>query len=396
MIKVLRIITRLNNGGPAKQAIWLSSLLDHEKYEKILLAGQTEENEDDILWFAERYNVSPILLKNLKRSIAPISDIKSLSQVYKFICERKPDIIHTHMSKAGLLGRAAGIIYNLLHKHNIKLVHTFHGHIFHSYFSTLKTRLFIFIERVLAKKTTALIAISNKQKEEINIKYRIGKKGQFRTIPLGIDYGNIKKKKRGRGNKTSSLKIGMMGRISDIKNYELAIGIADEIKKNKIDAVIHVAGGGGGGEKDLNALIEKVKQKNLQDRILFHGNIKNPEEFWKDIDIAMITSKNEGTPVSLIEAMLTGIPFIASEVGGIPDMTVEPLHASGNIKYYKNCILIGSFSQGDFFKGIQYYFEKKQARIEAGTAGAKFAASVFTIDRLLDDIRKLYESILSE
>ena len=290
------------------------------------------------------------------------------------------------MSKAGLIGRIATIFYNFMNKGSIKIVHTFHGHVFHSYFSKIKTNLFIFIEKFLAKRTDVLIAISEEQRNEIRAKYGVGIKSNFIIIPVGIEYIQDAKK-----NKDSAvLNIGMMGRIADIKNYSFAVDIARKLKEDNIDAKIVIAGGG--NKSDLENLRNKISKLDLNDRIDFIGMVKNPLYFWIDKDLALITSKNEGTPISLIEAMFNGIPFIASKVGGIVDMVGEEFSIKDNICTYDNAVLIDGFNVDDFVDGIKYFMDMV-SRNEAGQKALKIAENKYTLDAHKLRIKQLYNEL---
>jgi len=384
-IKILFVITRLNSGGAAKCAIWLSGMLDEKKFKTVLISGKTEGNENAILWYARKHGVSPVIILWLKRSLNPFSDLISFLKLYRLILKEKPDIVHTHMSKAGLLGRTAAIFYNRFHQKKIKIVHTFHGHVFHSYFSGIKTRLFVFLEKRLLKNTDAIIAISRKLRDEICHILKVENKKKLRIIPLGIDFLPVERV-RSRKLPTREIHIGMLGRLAPVKNYSLAVEIASMLARGKTPAKILI--GGGGSRRDF----KKINQYNSEN-ISFLGNIKKPEDFWKKIDIALITSKNEGTPVSLIEAMFSGIPFIASMVGGIPDMATGLMRREGNLFIYDNCILIKGFDSDDFEKAIRF-FSDSEIRRNAGKCGKRFAEEKYSVKRLIKDIEILYSDLL--
>ena len=388
-MKIIRLITRLNNGGPAKQAVWLSHFLREKGYETTLVAGRTEGEEDDISWYAEKYGVTPVHLDNLGRSISFLSDLKALFALVRILKKKRPDIIHTHMSKAGFIGRAAALLYNTGRRDKIKIVHTFHGHVFHSYFSNLKTNLFLIVEKALAKRTDRIIVISEHQYREIHHTFGIGDASRFAVIPLGIDYTGKKESP----NSTNTAIVGMMGRIAPVKNYGLAIDIAAELKKRHVHAEIRVAGGG--DSVLLAQLREKTRELSVEKYIHFLGNVEEPESFWKDIDIALITSKNEGTPVSLIEAMFTVIPFVAASVGGIPDMAAGTQRQVGNLRYYDNCIQVDSHNPSDYADAIEYYVTDRKKLREAGQAARKLAEKQYSIGRLINDITDLYAKIFS-
>lgn len=382
---IFRIITRLNNGGPAKHAIWLSGMLNAKKFKTVLISGKTEHNEDDIIWYAKKYSVSPLIIPNLKRSLNPISDLIALVRIYRLILKERPHILHSHMSKAGFIGRGAAIIFNLFHRRKIKIIHTFHGHVFHSYFSGIKTRLFIGLEKILAKKTDLLVCISPRLKNEIQRILKIGNPEKFKIIPLGIDFLPPPKNRR-QESQNRYLHVGMLGRLAPVKNYQLAVEIARELAREKIPVKILI--GGGGSTYDF----EKLQQDKINN-ISFLGNIEDSRKFWEKIDIAMVTSKNEGTPVALIEAMISEIPFIASHVGGIPDMTSGSVRREGNLLIYDNCILIQDFHPYDFVKALRF-FSDNEIRRNAGNVSRQFAKEKFSSNRLVFDIETLYRDLL--
>jgi glycosyltransferase involved in cell wall biosynthesis len=372
--KVLSIITRLNNGGPAKIAIWSSGLLDRKKFDSVLITGKTEKDEDDIAWYARKYGVEPVMVPFLRRSLNPFFDVLSVLKIYGLIRKVNPDILHTHMSKAGFLGRTACIIYNFFHKKKVIIVHTFHGHVFHSYFSRLKTALFVHLEKLMANKTDILIAISKNLKNEI-LKY-MGLKNEIkiRIIPLGIDFSPPKARITQTDN-GGWINVGMLGRLAPIKNIALAVEIAGILHERKLPVKIVI--GGSGQPEDFM----KLNRQGLEN-ILFMGSIGRPEEFWNKMDIALLTSKNEGTPVSLIEAMFAGIPFVAPYVGGIPDMACGPCRQENNLIYYKNCTLIKGFQAPDYAAAIQFFCHH-DSRKKAGELARRQARKAYSIQRLI-------------
>ena len=301
-----------------------------------------------------------------------------------------PQIVHTHMSKAGLVGRTAVRLYNIFRKEKIKTVHTFHGHVFHSYFGKLKTKIFIFLERYLGNKTDAIIAISGKQRNELLHMYRIGSKIKLREVPLGIDFKPVQKRK----TNNRYMHIGMMGRIAEVKNYSLAIEIAEAIKKEKLPCIISIAGGG--DDKKLEEYRSVIRGLGLENIITFIGNVDAPEQFWSDKDLAMITSKNEGTPVSLIESMFCGIPYLASRVGGIPDMVNGTvLRKNSNLYIYKNCVQIESHNADDYLKAITLFLNDTVFKEDAERASLELSKK-YSINRLLSDIDSVYTELLND
>ena len=192
-MKILRIIARLNVGGPARHVVWLTRALQDDEFQTTLIAGSVPSGEDDMGYFAQENDVEPVYLREMSREISP-SDLRSLLKLYRRIRTEKPDIIHTHTAKAGTLGRVAGTMYRWLtpgtligRPRQLRIVHTFHGHVFHSYYSARKTRIFLAIERILARVSDRIIVLSDQQLDEINSRFRVGRRERFAIVPLGID-----------------------------------------------------------------------------------------------------------------------------------------------------------------------------------------------------------------
>lgn len=389
--RILYFITRLNNGGPAKIVVWLAARLDREKFETVVITGTAEKNEDEIFWFARKYGVEPMVVPWLRRSMNPLRDFAAVFRFYSVLVRVRPDILHTHMSKAGFIGRCAAVLYNRFHRKKIRLVHTFHGHVFHSYFGELRGRVFVRIERMLARRTDALIAISNRQREEIRGTYGIGKEERFHVVPLGVDFtprnadANVRVGRHG-------LRIGMLGRIAPVKNYPLTVEIAAEMKKRGLDAQIVVAGGG--SAPDLEKLRGIAAARSLEKQIRFVGSVTDPERFWGEMDLALITSLNEGTPVSLIEAMLSGLPFVAPAVGGIPDMTVGAARRRNRLQRYDNAVLVDGFAAEDFADAVALFLDDGAYRRDAGMRGREWAQREYRLERLQCGSQTVYDEVL--
>src|SRR5215217_5379903 len=193
-IKVIRIIARLNVGGPAKHVVWLTSGLDEADFDTLLVAGSVPEGEEDMSYFAEHAGVTPLYIPEMSREISA-KDVVMVWKLFRLFMRERPDIVHTHTAKAGTVGRLAGFFYRWLtpgaltgKPRQCKFVHTYHGHVFHSYYGRRRTQLFLFIERLLAKLVTdRLIVVSRQQSIEIGDKFRVGRPGQIKVIPLGLD-----------------------------------------------------------------------------------------------------------------------------------------------------------------------------------------------------------------
>src|SRR2546430_2517540 len=193
-MKVVRIIARLNVGGPAKHVAWLEAGLRRRGVESLLVAGVVPPGEDDMGYFADSLGVRPTVIREMSREVSP-KDLVTAWKLYRLLLRERPDIVHTHTAKAGTVGRAAGLLYRWLTPSALwgrpgrcRMVHTYHGHIFHSYYGRWKTRLFLLVERALARVATdRIVVVSAQQLEEINGRFRVGRREQFEVIPLGLD-----------------------------------------------------------------------------------------------------------------------------------------------------------------------------------------------------------------
>ena len=329
MKKILRIINRFNLGGPTYNAAYLTKYLEKD-YETILIGGQHEESEKSSLHILDDLGLKPIIIPEMQRSLNPYKDQIALRKIIKIIKEFKPDIVHTHAAKAGALGRRAA------YKMGVKQIyHTFHGHVFHSYFGNLKTKVFKEIEKNLAKKSTKIIAISEIQKKELSEIHRICPAEKIEVIPLGFDLTRFnmdkdskRKKFRKRWNlKENEIAIGIIGRLVPIKNHSFFIdSIKEIIKKSNVPIRAFIVGDG----EEKHNLINYVRNINLDYSLdtspaTFHFTswIKEIDEVNSGMDIICLTSLNEGTPVSLIEAQANGKPIVSTKTGGIKNIVLE-------------------------------------------------------------------------
>lgn len=386
-IRILRIITRLNIGGPAIHAVLLTRDLNDTEFESRLISGAVSKNEGDMGYITPSYNVKPVYISSLKREIHPFSDLMACYRIFKYVRRYKPDIVHTHTAKAGTLGRIAAILANVPVR-----VHTFHGHVFHGYFSTSSTQFFIFIERMLAKFTDAIIAISKGQKEEIVEKYKITNPESCHIIRLGFDlekFLNSAHKKdvfRKRFNfKEDDILVGIAGRLIPIKNHKMFIDAAGHINKNAgkniIDKIKFVIVGDGEMKKELLAY---SRFKGLQKKIFFTGWVKDIDEVYAGLDIVALTSINEGTPVSLIEAMSSSKPVASTNVGGVKD-------AVGDIG-----VLVDIRDHERMADKILELARSGEKREKLGRLGRDFVRNNYSKGRLIFELKELYRDLLSK
>ncbi len=389
MPKVLRIINRFNLGGISYNVSYLSRYLPSE-YETLLIGGPEEEGEESSLYIPQSLGLEPLIIHELRRSINPLGDYFAYRRIKKIIQEFKPDIVHTHASKAGAVGRLAAIRCKIP-----IIVHTFHGHVFHGYFGSFKTGIFKFIERYLAKKSTAIIAISHVQKKELVELHKICDPGKMYVIPLGFDlkrFSENKPEKRTLFRQKymlaeDEIAIGIIGRLAPIKNHYLFIDAIEFVAKNTDKKIKAFIIGDGETKEQLISYIEKKQltystQPGKNSLFVFTSWIKEVDVALAGLDLVCLTSKNEGTPVSLIEAQAASKYIITTNVGGIQDI----LHPE--------CGLLSDASDEETYKQNVLYavthFEAVNKK--AGIASAEVMQK-FSYSRLCSDMSNLYSEL---
>lgn len=408
-MKILRIIARLNVGGPARHVIWLTEELQDNEFQSILIAGTIPKGEADMSYFAGENGVAPVYIAELSRELSP-KDIFALHRIYRQIKLNKPDIIHTHTAKAGTVGRLAAFIYRWLtwgafigKPRPVKIVHTFHGHVFHSYYSNLTTRFFLTVEKLLARfATDRIVVISNQQLQEINGRFGIGREDQFEVIPLGIDLDLFSEDDSNRGvlrNEMAAgddeIVVGFVGRLTEIKNISLLLKAA-AIYRTTIDAAKPKLKFVIVGEGHLREPLEsETESLGLREIISFLGHRSDISDLIAGMDIVALTSLNEGTPLSLIEAMAIGIPVISTAVGGVVDLLGETDDVKNGFRVCRRGIAVESSSPESFYNGLIYLANNEKLRKRLAGSGREFVSAEYSKSRLTRDIKALYRDLLS-
>ncbi|MFT5822180.1 MAG: glycosyltransferase involved in cell wall biosynthesis [Crocinitomix sp.] len=388
MIKVLRIINRFNLGGPTYNATFLSAFIG-EDFETKLCGGQHEKHEGDSMFIPLQYGLEPVIIDVLERNINFSNDRKALKKIRKLIREYKPDIVHTHASKSGALGRYAA------YKEKVPVVvHTFHGHVFHSYFGPLKTGIYKIVERYLAKKSDAIIAISPIQKGELVNKYKIADEKKVRVIPLGFDLDRFQ---ADRANKRiafrneyevalTDIAIGIVGRLAPIKNHVGFIQSIDQMAQVTTKRVVVFVVGDGELRKEIEEQANAVAQKNENLRFVFTSWVKDVDRILPGFDIVALSSLNEGTPVSLIEAQAAGVPVISTNVGGVKDILLD--NVTG--------LVVEEFEVESYTKGLLDLVENEEKREKMSQNGWNHVRDKFHYKRLCKDVKELYVELLKK
>lgn len=393
MIKVLRILNRFNVGGPTHNATYLTKYLE-PKYKTKLIAGKKLDSEGGSEHILKEQGVDYLILDDMSRSINLLKDLKTLFKIIKIINNFKPEIVHTHASKSGALGRLAAILTR-----TPIIVHTFHGHVFHSYFGKLKTQMYIFIEKFLAKRSSAIIAISKLQKRELVEDFKICNSSKVSVIPLGFDLKRFQKNIiQNRASFRQEFKlsedeiaIGIIGRLTPIKNHSFFISAIKELyKKTSKRIKIFIIGDG----EDRESLFELCNKLDMSysyhplNKIDYSANIQftswrqDMENVYAGLDIVTLTSLNEGTPVTLIEAQAANKPIVTTNVGGILDVVLKDKTA-----------LISNNDVDEFSENILKLCENPDLRNTLGMNGYDHVKELFSYERLVYDMQKLYESL---
>ncbi len=395
MIRILRVVNRFNLGGPTFNAAYLTKYL-YPDFETMLIGGIHEDKEESSEFILNSLGIHATVLPEIRRSINGISDIQAYFKIKKIIKDFKPHIVHTHASKAGMLGRKAAFDMNVP-----IVIHTFHGHVFHSYFNAFKTKAFIHIERQLAQKTDRIIAISPSQKEELSKIYCIANENKIEVIPVGIDLTRFienQEEKRYIFRKENQIDddeiaIGIVGRLVPIKNHQLfikAIARAKQQSSKKIRAFIV-------GDGETRYVLEALAhQYNLsispnghtthKPDIRFTSWIKQVDYVYAGLDIVALTSLNEGTPVSLIEAQAAGKPVVSTNVGGIKDIVIEN----------KTALLSNPTDEETFISNMILLINNAEIRKKMSNAGKDFMLSNYHYLNLVQNTKKLYNKLLQE
>lgn len=379
-IRILRIIARLNVGGPAIHVTLLTERLGAPEYESTLVCGTIGGDEGDMRYYAEAHGVTPVILPDLGRSLHPLRDLRTIWKLYRLVRQYKPDIVHTHTAKAGFVGRMAAWLAGVP-----VIVHTFHGHVFQGYFSPTMTRIFLLLERVTARMSSTVITLSEGLKRELADVYHITDREQITVLPLGLDLvpfaATVRKNgsfRREHGIPADAPLIGIVGRLVPVKNHALFLEAAVRVKQQRPDTRFVIVGDG-----ELRAALEaQVEALGLRDTVIFTGWMQNLAPVYADLDVNVISSVNEGTPVSVIEALAAGCPVVATAVGGLPDLLEQgklgALVPSENAEALADALLQVLSDPPD------------------GKATQALMLERYGIERLVRDLERLYAELLVE
>jgi glycosyltransferase involved in cell wall biosynthesis len=400
-IKVVRIIARLNTGGPAIHTILLTRALDGGRFTSRLVTGVVGPNEGDMAYYAQERGIVPCVIPELGRAVAPGDDLRALVKLFRLLRREQPDIIHTHTAKAGLLGRVAGVAHNILAAlagvPRARIVHTFHGHVFDGYYTPGVSRVLVLAERVLAAVTDRVIAISGTIRDDLVTRYRVCPEPKVSVVSLGLDFswtealddaaGSLRS---AHGLAANAILIGIVGRLTDVKNHVLMLEAYARLACRDVRLVVI-------GDGELRpALEDAVRRLGLDGRVVFAGWKRDPASIYADLDLVCLTSKNEGTPVALIEAMAAGLPFVSTRVGGVPDLVIgPPIEHRDGFALFGNGILVPPGDARVLGAALDYLVARPETRRAMGSVGRASVLKGFSQERLAHDIETVYLDLVA-
>jgi glycosyltransferase involved in cell wall biosynthesis len=318
-ITVMRIIDRLNIGGPAIHAVVTSRGLDRSRFRTVLVIGSIEASEGDMAYLLEGAPVDKVVsIPSLGREMRPLRDLRTAWQLYRLMRQERPQVVHTHKAKAGALGRLVAFLCRVPVR-----IHTFHGHVLRGYFGAAKSTFYRVLERALARLSTQLVVPSARLGEELADDFRVAPRDRFEVIPLGFDLAPFTFSSQLRGELRQELGVGddqrlvgIVGRMVPVKDHATFVAAADRLAQRRPEVRLVFVGGG----EQLEAIRADVDRRGLTARCHFLGWRRDLHRIYADLDLVVLSSINEGTPVSLIEAMAAGTPVVATAVGGVPDV----------------------------------------------------------------------------
>jgi glycosyltransferase involved in cell wall biosynthesis len=380
-VKILRVIDRLNVGGPAIHAALTARGLNHDGVTTVLVTGEIEPGEADMSYLLDEYHVERVLIPSLGRELRPLRDLATAWKLWRVMRRVRPDVVHTHKAKAGAIGRVVALLAGVPVR-----VHTYHGHVFRGYFGPAKTRVFLAVERALAHLTTRLVVPAPALVDELAGEYRIARVDRFTVVPLGFDLAPFARAEAHRGELRARLGVadgvrlvGIVGRMVPVKDHATFIAAAALLAARRSDVHFVFIGGG-----ELEAAVRAdLDQRALTSRAHMLGWSRGLERIYADLDVVALSSRNEGTPVALIEAMAAGVPVAATRVGGVADILAHG--ARGELAPPGDAPALSAAIE----RALSDASRARAARLRAGIMAE------FGHERLCADLERLYRELLS-
>jgi glycosyltransferase involved in cell wall biosynthesis len=385
-VKILRVIARLNMGGPALHVAYLTAGLRKLGYDTTLVAGSLARGEDSMAFVAAGLDVDVVRIDELGREISPLRDLMATIRLARLIRRERPQILHTHTAKAGTVGRVAALLAGS--RRPPIIVHTFHGHVLRGYFGPVRSRFFRLLERWLAANTTALVAVSPQVRDDL-VSLGVAGRDRFVVIRLGIELDErVAAEQNGRGESRRYLGIpedrfavGWIGRMTAVKRTDDVLLAFKQLRSNGIDACLCMVGDG----PDREHLEQRAQELGVIRDTLFLGYQEEVAPFYAAFDALVLPSGNEGTPVSAIEALAAGRPVVATRVGGVPDV----------VRDGEDGFLVEAGATDDLADRLTQLARDPDLRERMGKQGRERVVPRYAVDRLVGDVDRLYRELLS-
>lgn len=374
-VRVVRVIARLNIGGPAIHATLLHARLDPMRFSSTLVTGTEEAGEGNYLELHGR-RADVEVIPDLGREIRPLQDLRTLWRLTRLMRRVRPHIVHTHTAKAGAVGRLAAMLSGVP-----VVIHTFHGHVLRGYFSPATTAMYRGIERALAWRTTRLVTVTDLVRDEL-LALGVGQRGQYVTVPLGFDLEPLLRAERRRGELRAELGLGdapvvaIVARLVPIKAHEVFLAAAARVRQQVPNAVFLVVGDG----ECRAALEQRAANLGLRDAVRFLGWRADLDRLYADTDVVVLTSRNEGSPVALIEAMAAGVPVVSTAVGGVANV----------VEHGVTGLLAPMDDDATLATHIETLLGDRSLARAMGQRGRERVHATYGSDRLVRDIEQLY------
>ena len=387
-LKVVRIIGRLNVGGAARLACLLQEKLAQD-FETHLIIGSLAEGEQDMSYLLSSQR-TVFRLRQMSREVDFWSDVVAFWRIWYFLQKVRPDVVHTHTAKAGALGRLASWLAGVP-----VIVHTYHGHVFHGYFGALQSKAVLMIERLLGRLSTQIIAISDSQLQELSTKYRVAPLAKFSVIQDGIALDRFSQARRSQnraqmGIAPDDFVVVWAGRMVPVKDVHLLARVIRAAFERGSQMRFLLVGDG-------------TERQHLEEQIRGCANAEllgwrmDIEQIWSVADVALLTSWSEGTPTSLIEAMACGLPFVATRVGGVPDLAVPPLcELPMGMGYAAANGFLATRTHEALLYCLEHIVASPRSAKQMGTVGRAFVVDRFSMHRAVNETKLLYYNLVAK
>jgi len=385
-VKLLRVIARLNVGGPALHVAYLTEGLADRGYDTTLVTGSLAHGEESMSQVAENRGARIVMLPHLARDISLLNDALAVFRLAELIRKERPQILHTHTAKAGFVGRIAALLAGNARPPIV--VHTFHGHVLRGYFNPFVTLGFRTLERWLASGTTKLIAVSPEVRDDL-VRLGVAPQEKFAVIRLGIELGERvgggddvrRETRRQLGIGPDAFVVGWVGRMTAVKRTDDVLRAFRELLDRDVDAWLCLVGDG----PDRAHMERRAHELGIARRCLFVGYQDDVAPYYEAIDALLLPSVNEGTPVSVIEALAAGRPAVATRVGGVPDVVRDGVDG----------FLADVGDASTLADRLAELARDPERRAEMGREGREHVVQRYAVDRLVDDVDRLYRELLS-